>query len=678
MTTEPNLYECLGELKQFFILIKERALKILKKEDLISSFTSHNIEHSERIITNLFALIEKRLKLEEHEAFVLVGAAYLHDISIACPEDILPNCQFGRGYYQKEVRKNHGEYSANYIRNILLPELLSDTSIPSMMIRENSDLIEGIARICHFHTAETEILDKCIPPSNRLRRISLLAYLFVIADELDAGEARVRVREVLNSSIDFSAKEFWLLHSTITGKEIKGNKIIIFCSRPKGILEHRFRKIGINPLIKHMRSIIKRANNVIQKFKIKGFSISCTISKTPLLSNTKEINELNEKYTFDQNVDRRIKKWQKLIDSRTIQKGVIEQNLIKNEFHVFRRWGSSTHRLFSNRRGLQKGGGYFLSWNGFGLVIDPGYEFLSNVFSMRHFHFTIRDFHGVFISHAHDDHTHDLEPIISLAYRVRRNNEISNKENECDFPIVCSEGVRWKYSPITAANQFVKLLPLIPTKNSRRVPDILPKENSPIPLLSQYGLRIESILSFHNERPWHLNNTGMVTKIYCGEEKQFCIGYTSDTGYDIELVDFLKDANLVLIHLGNKLNNNNDPYHPHLGERGCIDLISNLKFYKPQLFMLGEFGAEEFISGNRDDRIQFTTRIESLSGVLNLNKRVLPADIGLRVKLPSLEVWCEKPPRRYQPTSDNPNGFWNHPLNVNLTCLPGHEIHYIA
>ncbi len=84
-----------------------------------------------------------------------------------------------------------------------------------------------------------------------------------------------------------------------------------------------------------------------------------------------------------------------------------------NYLEVLKRWNSYTPLIADNSRG----GGYFLKLNGKGIVIDPGFDFISN-FRARGHRFDEIDM--VMVSHSHDDHTADLEAIISLLYRFNR------------------------------------------------------------------------------------------------------------------------------------------------------------------------------------------------------------------------------------------------------------------
>jgi hypothetical protein len=85
---------------------------------------------------------------------------------------------------------------------------------------------------------------------------------------------------------------------------------------------------------------------------------------------------------------------------------------------VLRRWNSFTPTLRSSIN-QSKGGGYFLRFyynnESFGIVIDPGYDFLENFFSQG---FKIGDIDLVLVSHAHHDHTDNLAAILSLFHEM--------------------------------------------------------------------------------------------------------------------------------------------------------------------------------------------------------------------------------------------------------------------
>ena len=92
-----------------------------------------------------------------------------------------------------------------------------------------------------------------------------------------------------------------------------------------------------------------------------------------------------------------------------------DEKAIKNEFtlEVLRKWNSYTPLINSSI-----GGGYFINFYGDGLVVDPGYNFAHNFRLAEHKFYEINN---IWISHAHDDHTADLEPIFNLLYRYNKN-----------------------------------------------------------------------------------------------------------------------------------------------------------------------------------------------------------------------------------------------------------------
>jgi len=69
-----------------------------------------------------------------------------------------------------------------------------------------------------------------------------------------------------------------------------------------------------------------------------------------------------------------------------------------------------------------RGGGYYLRWRGKGIAIDPGFDFIQNLASAK---LAIGDIDAVVLTHGHNDHYIDLDPILSLLYEF--NDLIQNK-----------------------------------------------------------------------------------------------------------------------------------------------------------------------------------------------------------------------------------------------------------
>ncbi len=104
---------------------------------------------------------------------------------------------------------------------------------------------------------------------------------------------------------------------------------------------------------------------------------------------------------------------------------------------VLRKWNSYTPSL-PGQTGLKDisvhsvGGGYFLYIQapenyletGYGMVIDPGYNFIHNFGAAG---FCLDDIDGILITHAHNDHTNDFESLLTLLYQ--RNDKCLGKKS---------------------------------------------------------------------------------------------------------------------------------------------------------------------------------------------------------------------------------------------------------
>lgn len=90
---------------------------------------------------------------------------------------------------------------------------------------------------------------------------------------------------------------------------------------------------------------------------------------------------------------------------------------------ILRKWNSYTPVLPA-KGGHPKGGGYYVYHKGIGVVIDPGFNFIQNFFEQG---FKLDDIDVIIITHAHNDHTVELESIFSLLHK--RNNKIEKPEN---------------------------------------------------------------------------------------------------------------------------------------------------------------------------------------------------------------------------------------------------------
>jgi len=323
-------------------------------------------------------------------------------------------------------------------------------------------------------------------------------------------------------------------------------------------------------------------------------------------------------------------------------------------FLVLRRWNSHTP-IVGKGFFASKGGGYFVRCGEKGIVIDPGFNFIQN-FVEAGFHF--KDINYVMITHAHNDHTADLESILTILYRYNRekrgsldeyrehsdydkalkvlnisreevlNNgnkeklekELENLEYEPHRITFCvTKGVFKKYSSVF--NLYKKSnyeIVCVDSKHFNDHPFAIDK------------LNIRSMVASHNDLMSDSCSIGFFIRY-----KKFAVVFTGDTSFreiDQVYADIkknCKDCEIILIaNLGGFKDeelrydsNSSDTkakfyYDNHLGRLGVIKLVQILQ---PKICVLTEFG-EEF----NGCRVELAKIFED-----ELKTIFFPADIGL-------------------------------------------------
>jgi tetratricopeptide (TPR) repeat protein len=86
---------------------------------------------------------------------------------------------------------------------------------------------------------------------------------------------------------------------------------------------------------------------------------------------------------------------------------------------ILREWNSYTPALPAEGES-DRGGGYFIRHAGAGIVVDPGYDFIENFYRAGG---RLCDIDHICITHAHDDHTAELESLLMLLHRYNRESK---------------------------------------------------------------------------------------------------------------------------------------------------------------------------------------------------------------------------------------------------------------
>ncbi len=126
---------------------------------------------------------------------------------------------------------------------------------------------------------------------------------------------------------------------------------------------------------------------------------------------------------------------------------------------VLREWNSYTP-VIPGQEEADRGGGYFIRHAGEGIVIDPGYDFIEK------FHRAgglLCDIDHVIVTHAHGDHTAELEDLLMLFHRRWT---AKNAPNRKPVSLYLSAGVQRKFAGLLdlCDAKYKRVVTLCPTE----------------------------------------------------------------------------------------------------------------------------------------------------------------------------------------------------------------------
>lgn len=333
-------------------------------------------------------------------------------------------------------------------------------------------------------------------------------------------------------------------------------------------------------------------------------------------------------------------KIRKHISNRRTMKDAYSMHLEERDFRLDKRsylmilkgFSSSTPFFYSALKGgfyksPIKGGGFFLKWRGYGLVIDPGINFMEN---MHQNGLSLKDINGIVVTHDHIDHNGDLMTIDDLASQFERT----------DIELFADK------------RTFKSSLQYDSWKDKIHMLDSIIKSGFTFGYKQDIKLEFMPTIHIAKERKYsrteeeYENNVSFALKItlYENENVVRMLGFTSDTRYFPELSDFFTDCDIIIANMSET---NEDDYRSdisddylknnHLGYKGCRLLIEkcneNIKDTgKEPLYIISEFWA-----GKGDVRrelmrsLRFHTHCE----------HIVPGDIGMLFFLDQSTFLCE-------------------------------------
>ncbi len=304
-------------------------------------------------------------------------------------------------------------------------------------------------------------------------------------------------------------------------------------------------------------------------------------------------------------------------------------------FSCLRGWSSAVTLLEGGDDCHWAGGGYFLKWQGKGIVIDPGFDFIDNFHDAG---YNMREVDAVLVSHNHSDHNYDLSSVDDLRYELHKRWKTLKAEDQQKHDVskclfVIDEDTAKSFRDDKADHRGT---PLKFTASDCERKRWIKRENG-------LPVTVEHFKAEHGDDVPHA--VGMRLRLH-GEKGQpdFILGYTGDTRYVETLPDHLKDCDVLLAHISmpdeEEYENPDHFKKVHLGYNGLAKLIQEAQ---PKMVLVGEFWA-----GLADIRIDL---IKGLRGRTGNKIPILPTGLGFHLKLPSLEVectGCKKPVRHDQ------------------------------
>lgn len=299
-----------------------------------------------------------------------------------------------------------------------------------------------------------------------------------------------------------------------------------------------------------------------------------------------------------------------------------EHFALKNKLFCLKGFSSSTPTIHSLAFESEcSGGGLYINYNGIGIVIDPGLEFLN---SMHKQGIYINDVDVVFITHDHLDHNADSEQISSLLYDYNKYIVRKHKIAETVFNVNQKENhsIKW----------------IVDNSTGKKLKDKIGKYTQLSKKLNkEYEVSVKGQkFKYSVIRTKHIkdSNDTYGIKLIFPYDDVYSLGYTSDTSFFPELSEFFDGVDMLIFNVSDiykKDVKGVQDKHSHLGYNGSLKL---LKTTKPSLAI-----ASEFCCTNGDFRMNF---INTITTELNKfqNVKIIPGEIGLTVSLPENKIKC--------------------------------------
>jgi tetratricopeptide (TPR) repeat protein len=206
-------------------IIETVKIKIWNSVNLISHYTKHGIDHSERISQYLGKLLEDfPTLLNQQERFVLLTAIFLHDIGNQLPKYVGIPIKSAYSFEELEkIRKNHHLSSCKAVK-----DSVKDSAELPLGLDICKEYTEFIADLCKYHRKLDLKYLKDTSIAGEPLRLHLLGALLRLGDELDADYRRVDMKVLNIIDIPTESKFYWWSHHYVQSISIDQGHIKLF------------------------------------------------------------------------------------------------------------------------------------------------------------------------------------------------------------------------------------------------------------------------------------------------------------------------------------------------------------------------------------------------------------------------------------------------------------------
>jgi ribonuclease BN (tRNA processing enzyme) len=281
---------------------------------------------------------------------------------------------------------------------------------------------------------------------------------------------------------------------------------------------------------------------------------------------------------------------------------------------------SAEEDVWRRMRREVRGGGYLFRWKGFGVAVDPGHDFIENLYEAG---FSIADLNAVVVSHDHLDHTADFEALLDLLYQRNKRGHTQS------LSVFLNPTTHRKYQRMLRHHPHIA-----------RVSDIRVDRPAFRWISKSPGIKLFACQAQHAELGGFKEGVCLRFDLLSRSSgKRTRLGFTADTGWHAGLAPFFRETDILVAHLGSVKSYELDEarrYPTHLGILGLFKLIEEIKAHGSNpTVIVSEFGEE--LMGLRD-------LVAHELGERFPDLRIFPGDIGHRVELEpgNLRIVCSQ------------------------------------